>query len=229
MTIYIIDDTGILNGPVELPVIPGLGVQMPSNAMRLAEQLPAPASGHVWVAEDGRARQVADHRGTVYRTDTGEAIQHHELGALPEGLTTDAPATPFDTWDGAKWVTDQAAMARAELEAHRATVAARRYQAETAGIAWQGFGIATDRESQQKMSDERNAVKDGLRADGKGWKCLDLATGVTVFRPTSNAEILDLTATAYRYVSDCFAREEELLAALAAGTYSEDQLEIGWP
>lgn len=112
---------------------------------------------------------------------------------------------------------------------HRAAVADRRYQAEIAGIAWNGYGIATDRESQQKMSDERNAVKDGLRTDGKGWKCLDLVAGVTVFRPTSNDEILDLTATAYRYVSDCFAREEELLAAIDAGIYSEDQLEIGWP
>ena len=108
-------------------------------------------------------------------------------------------------------------------------IAARRYEAETAGIAWQGFGIATDRESQQKMSDERNAVRDGLRADGRGWKCLDLATGVTVFRPTSNTEILDMTATAYRYVSDCFAREEELVAAVEDGSYTEEMLSAGWP
>jgi len=112
---------------------------------------------------------------------------------------------------------------------HRATVAARRYQAEIAGIAWQGHGIATDRESQQKMSDERNAVKDGLRPDGKGWKCLDMATGVTVFRPTSNAEILELTAAAYHHVSACFDREASLLAAIADGTYTAAMLEEGWP
>jgi hypothetical protein len=112
---------------------------------------------------------------------------------------------------------------------HRAAVAARRYEQETAGIVWQGHGIATDRESQQKLSDERNAVKDNLRTDGKGWKCLDLTSGVTVFRPTSNAEMLELSAAAYRHVSDCFDREAELLEAIAAGTYSPAMLEEGWP
>lgn len=108
-------------------------------------------------------------------------------------------------------------------------IAARRYEAETSGIAWQGHGIATDRESQQKMSDERSAVKDGLRANGKGWKCLDLSTGKTVFRPTSNDEILDMTETAYRYVSACFDREAELVAAVEDGSYAESMLEEGWP
>lgn len=112
---------------------------------------------------------------------------------------------------------------------NRAAVAARRYQAEISGITWQGYGIATDRESQQKMSDERNAVKDGLRTDGKGWKCLDLASGETVFRPTSNAEILDLTAAAYHHVSACFDREGELLGAIELGTYADSMLNEGWP
>ena len=108
-------------------------------------------------------------------------------------------------------------------------IAARRYEAEVAGIVWQGHGIATDRDSQQKMSDERNAVKDGLRTGGKGWKCLDLATGTVVFRPTTNEEILELTAAAYRHVSDCFDREGQLLAALADGTITLASLDEGWP
>lgn len=110
-----------------------------------------------------------------------------------------------------------------------ALIAARRYEAEIGGIVWHGHGIATDRESQQKMSDERSAVKDGLRTEGKGWKCLDLTTGAVVFRPTSNAEILDLTAAAYRHVSDCFDREGQLLAAMAEGAFTPEMLEEGWP
>lgn len=112
---------------------------------------------------------------------------------------------------------------------HRAAVAAERYQHETAGIIWQGYGIATDRESQQKMSDERSAVKDGLRTDGKGWKCLDLESGVATFRPTSNAEIMEITEAAYRYVSACFDREGELLQAVEGGSYTDLMLGEGWP
>lgn len=166
--------------------------------------------------------------------DVALAIARLVPNAIYKGSLTDNTRAAFYglVWEDERprptW-TDLELAAGPTADDLRAAVAAERYRRETAGIAWQGFGIATDRESQQKMSDERNAVKDGLRADGKGWKCLDLATGVTVFRPTSNAEILDLAATAYRYVSDCFAREEELLAAIAAGTFSEDQLEIGWP
>lgn len=111
----------------------------------------------------------------------------------------------------------------------RATIAAERYRHEISGIVWGGYGIATDRESQQKMSDERSAVKDGLRTDGKGWKCLDLESGLATFRPTSNAEIMEITEAAYRYVSACFDRESELVAAVEDGSYSETMLDEGWP
>lgn len=106
MTIYIIDSAGILSGPVELSVTPGLGVQMPSNAMRLAEQLPAPAAGHVWALVEGEPTQLADHRGTVYRTDTGEAIQREQLGALPPELTIEPRPTADHRWNGHAWVFD---------------------------------------------------------------------------------------------------------------------------
>lgn len=115
MTIYIIDGKGILTGPVELSVIPGLGVQMPSNAMRLAEQLPAPAAGHVWALVEGEPTQLADHRGTVYRTDTGAEQQHTDLGVLPEEVTTQPRPSPDHRWSGAQWLLDAALQAANRL------------------------------------------------------------------------------------------------------------------
>jgi len=112
---------------------------------------------------------------------------------------------------------------------HRAAVANRRYQAEIAGLTWNGIGIATDRESQDKIVQENRAIDRALRVDGKGWKCIDLATGVVVFRPTTNAEMVAIGDAVYDYVSACFAREEALLDEIAAGTYDPAMLEIGWP
>lgn len=106
MHIYITDAAGVLTGPVDLPVIPGIGVQVPSNAIQLAKKLAKPATGNVWALVDGQPRQLADHRGRVYRTDTGEQLQHAELGPLPDGLT--AQPRPFvdHSWNGHAWVFD---------------------------------------------------------------------------------------------------------------------------
>ncbi|WP_181297038.1 DUF4376 domain-containing protein [Pseudomonas sp. Q2-TVG4-2] len=112
---------------------------------------------------------------------------------------------------------------------HRAAVASRRWHQEVAGIAWQGYGIATDRESQDKIVQETRAIDRALRVDGKGWKCIDLATGIVVFRPTTNAEMVAIGDAVYAYVSACFEREEALLEEIVAGTYDTSMLETGWP
>ncbi len=50
---------------------------------------------------------VPDHRGEiVYKTETGDAKEITAPGDYPENTTTIAPLTPFDKWDGKKWVTD---------------------------------------------------------------------------------------------------------------------------
>ncbi|WP_097337914.1 tail fiber assembly protein [Escherichia coli] len=61
---------------------------------------------------------VADHRGeTVYSTATGKPVTISQLGEYPEGTTTIAPLTPYDKWDGEKWVTDTEAQHSAALDA----------------------------------------------------------------------------------------------------------------
>ena len=61
---------------------------------------------------------VPDHRGeTVYSTETGESKEITAPGDYPENTTTIAPLTPYDEWDGEKWVTDTEAQHGAAVEA----------------------------------------------------------------------------------------------------------------
>jgi hypothetical protein len=76
---------------------------------------PVPAGQAVRRTESGNDWElVADHRGTLYRTDTGAAQQHAALGDIPEGLTALPRASPFHAWDGSAWVLDESAVAAAE-------------------------------------------------------------------------------------------------------------------
>lgn len=50
---------------------------------------------------------LADHRGeTVYSTKTGERVTISQPGDYPKDTTTQAPLTPYDTWNGSEWITD---------------------------------------------------------------------------------------------------------------------------
>ncbi|MGT7636277.1 tail fiber assembly [Escherichia coli] len=64
---------------------------------------------------------VPDHRGeTVYSTETGESKEITALGDYPENTTTIAPLTPYDKWNGEKWVADTEAQHSAAVEAAEA-------------------------------------------------------------------------------------------------------------
>lgn len=108
-------------------------------------------------------------------------------------------------------------------------IADRRYLAEVAGFAWGGYFIDTERDSQAKINSAFNAARDGFRVNGSVWKCLDLATNKIVSRPTSNDEMIDIGQKSFQYVQACYDREGELLEAAAAGTFSREALEDGWP
>lgn len=62
---------------------------------------------------------VPDYRGSVaYDKETKQKTEITEIGDLPDNLTMDAPKTPFDKWNGKKWVTD-----KIEQRAHEVAVA----------------------------------------------------------------------------------------------------------
>lgn len=91
---------------------------------------------------------VADHRGeTVYSTETGEAVIISAPGDYPDGTTTLAPSTPYDTWNGSEWVTDTEAQRAANVEVAEQQKAALLAEAQTTISLWQTelqLGIISD-------------------------------------------------------------------------------------
>ncbi|ELO7870301.1 TPA: tail fiber assembly protein, partial [Escherichia coli] len=64
---------------------------------------------------------VPDHRGEIiYNTETGDAKEITTPGDYPEKTTTIAPLTPYDKWDGEKWVTDTETQHSAAVDAAEA-------------------------------------------------------------------------------------------------------------
>ncbi|WP_339521855.1 tail fiber assembly protein [Pseudomonas sp. EL_65y_Pfl2_R96] len=109
-SVYLVDSAGALSGPVILPVVPGVGVQLPDNAVELVDTLPMCPPGFVWAIVDGIPLETADLRGTVYRTDTGAQVVWSQLGRLPDGYTTEAPQDRFYVWLDGAWQLDQQAL-----------------------------------------------------------------------------------------------------------------------
>jgi len=135
MYIYIADIAGVLTGPVELPVIPGIGIQVPSNAIQLAAKLAKPAAGKVWALVLDQPQQLPDHRGKVYRKEDGAELPHTEVGELPDALTTEPRPSPAHRWLDGAWQFD-AALAAAQREADELT-------------AWEAIKAERDRRTQQ--------------------------------------------------------------------------------
>ncbi|OVZ89868.1 tail assembly chaperone [Yersinia frederiksenii] len=66
--------------------------------------------GHIAVFNGEKWLSLEDLRGTVvYNTQTGEPQTINQLGSLPENTTLLAPTSPFDRWNGTKWVKDSEA------------------------------------------------------------------------------------------------------------------------
>ncbi|HCK4503016.1 TPA: DUF4376 domain-containing protein [Pseudomonas aeruginosa] len=112
--------------------------------------------------------------------------------------------------------------APAQVVDPRALIAARRYQAETAGITVNGMPLDTGRDSQALVTGAALAgVIDPTYACQ--WKT---AGG---FVDMSAEQIIALASAMRAHVQACFDREAALLAALEAGTYTAEQLDQGWP
>lgn len=164
MTIYITDQAGVLNGPVELPVIPGVGAQVPSNAIELPALLAEPDAGYVWAMVEGRPQQLPDNRGTVYSTTTGEATQYEQLGALPAGLTVEPRPSADHRWNGQAWIFD-AELAATNREVLAGNLGARIDSAADAARS-AVVGDAVRSLEYQKAADEAQAFADaGYPAD----------------------------------------------------------------
>lgn len=99
---------------------------------------------------------VPDHRGEIiYSTETGESKEITAPGDYPENTTTLAPLTPYDEWDGEKWVTDINAQHVAEVEAAEQQKSVQLLFAKEKIILWQTelqLGIISDEDKEKLMS-----------------------------------------------------------------------------
>lgn len=103
-----------------------------------------------------------------------------------------------------------------------ALIAARRYEAETAGTTVDGLQIDTGRDSQALITGA--ALQATLDPDYTcRWKT---AAG---FVELTAGQIIGVASAVRAHVQACFDREADLLAALEAGTFDPALLEQGWP
>lgn len=106
---YLIDNAGALLGPVEFFVTPGIGIQLPSNAVELAYELPTPEQGRTWALVNNVPREVIDRRGLVYRKEGGAQQIWSELGELPESFTAEPWPGDYYVWTDNAWKLDEGA------------------------------------------------------------------------------------------------------------------------
>lgn len=122
------------------------GVGLPANACIIAP--PATEAGRIALYRDGSWLTVADHRGeTVYSIDDGSAIVITSPGEYPAKTTPLKPATEYDKWGGAKWVTDLSAQKAADIRRAENHKAALLNEASSKTQIWQTqlmLGIITD-------------------------------------------------------------------------------------
>ncbi|WP_195481836.1 tail fiber assembly protein [Klebsiella oxytoca] len=93
-----------------------VGVGIP--AFSCMEEPPVQSEYQVAVrSEDNSSWSVTDdYRGiTVYDIQTLASHVITEPGPIPDTVTTSAPSTPYDKWDGSAWVTDADAQHAADV------------------------------------------------------------------------------------------------------------------
>lgn len=107
---------------------------------------------------------VPDHRGeVVYSTETGDTKEITVPGDYPENTTIIAPLTPYDKWDGEKWVTDTEAQHSAALDAAEAQRQSL-INAAMASISLIQLKLQAGRKLTQAETTRLNAVLDYIDA-----------------------------------------------------------------
>lgn len=154
------------------------------------------------------------------------SIECDPAGRLPIRSTTQQPpeltGEQVAQWTGRGWqVLDE----KPEPAIHAPTaddIAARRFVAETAGITLNGMHVETDDRS--KLLINGAALEAMLDPDYvMQWKT------PTGFVELDAGQVLGVATAARAHVQACFNREAELLDALAAGTFTPEMLDQGWP
>ncbi|HBM7501654.1 TPA: tail fiber assembly protein, partial [Escherichia coli] len=105
-----------------------------------------------------------DHRNeTVYSIENGAAVTVGYIGAIKDGYVTLSPLTPYDKWDGEKWVTDTEAQHGAAVEAAEAQRQSL-IDAAMASISLIQLKLQAGRKLTQAETTRLNAVLDYIDA-----------------------------------------------------------------
>nr|MDM8947756.1 tail fiber assembly protein [Escherichia coli]MDM8962521.1 tail fiber assembly protein [Escherichia coli]MDM8967433.1 tail fiber assembly protein [Escherichia coli]MDM8982373.1 tail fiber assembly protein [Escherichia coli] len=105
-----------------------------------------------------------DHRNeTVYSIENGAAVTVDYIGAIKNGYVTLSPLTPYDKWDGEKWVTDSEAQHGAAVEAAEAQRQSL-IDAAMASISLIQLKLQAGRKLTQAETTRLNAVLDYIDA-----------------------------------------------------------------
>lgn len=121
------------------------------------------------------------------------------------------------TAEEAAWAAEQAEKRPGQLKAYLANL---RWEFEVAGALWNGFPVASDRDSQSKLMAESLRIMLGQRSEPASWKFLD-----GVFREVSNTDFPALAAAVAEHVAEAFATEEAVLARIESGELTtEDEI-----
>ncbi len=110
--------TGEYIGHADMDSVP-YRAGLAADAYLDAPEIPSAPNLAVVRSSDGKSwLHVPDYRGcVVYDKETKQQAEISGIGELPDNLTLDAPKTPFDKWNGKKWVTDKAEQQASEVAA----------------------------------------------------------------------------------------------------------------
>ena len=162
---------------------------------------------------------VPDHRGEIiYSTETGESKEITAPGDYPENTTTIAPLTPFDKWDGEKWVTDTEAQHSAALDAAEAKRQSL-IDAAMASISLIQMKLRAGRKLTQAETTRLNAVLDYIDAV----EATDTSTAPDVTGLTSSPlRALRTTASRSSDATPLFSRDStEMVTQAGDGLVTE--------
>ncbi|AZO67697.1 DUF4376 domain-containing protein [Mesorhizobium sp. M6A.T.Cr.TU.016.01.1.1] len=156
----------------------------------------------------------------------GLVVQSDRSGKPPEGfIPAQENVVPGYRYSGGVFSVPADTIATLREKA-LARLAARRWQAETAGVVVDGVSISTDRETTSMLTAAFVVASNDPEYSIR-WKVQN-----GVFVTVSAPQIIALAAAVREHVQACFDREDELTAAiLAANSASLDALDIesGWP
>lgn len=151
-----------------------------------------------------------------------ETFRTYGQGQAPEGKMrgavdgmpawVDVPAPPFQ---------DQKTRRLARLATYR-------WQVETGGLSWNGYGIPTDDRSKTLINAAADRARRSGAAPSAGWKIsADTWIDATV------QQMKDLQEAVEAFVDACFSREralaQDILAATDEAALDAVDIESGWP